>query len=152
LRMSVARKPHCGALSIPHCKRLSAFPPSSSDFKLMPRGGRRSTSFKPGKSGNPSGKPKDPAKLAKRQAIADIRAAAKELSPEALGALQDCLADGRAPWAARVGAAQAILDRGWGKAPTTIAGDPENPIEHRVTFTDAERLGALRAFLAKAKG
>jgi hypothetical protein len=34
----------------------------------------------------------------------------------------------KAPQAARVSAAQVLLDRGWGKPTQIIAGDPENPI------------------------
>jgi hypothetical protein len=34
-----------------------------------------------------------------------------------------------APHAARVSAAQALLDRGWGKPTQLLGGDPENPIK-----------------------
>jgi hypothetical protein len=123
----------------------------------MPRGGKRSTSFKPGqKSPNPNGRPKKPANelatVIAKQAIQDVKAAAKECTADAINALKSIVKDSSKPAAARVGAAQAILDRGWGKAPQIVAGDPEQPIEHRITFTDAERAAAVRALLAKAKG
>ena len=78
----------------------------------MPKGGRRSTSWKRGVSGNPSGRPKRLATLQAHKIIADVKAAARELTPQAL--------DKRAPPAARVTAAAAILDRGWGRAAQTI--------------------------------
>jgi len=81
----------------------------------VPRGGRRSTSFKPGKSGNPGGRPKRPQTIEARKIIADVKAAARELTQDALDTLKDALTAPTAPWAARVAAATSILDRGWGK-------------------------------------
>jgi hypothetical protein len=122
----------------------------------MPRGGKRSTSFKPGqKSPNPKGRPKKPANelatVIAKQAIQDVKAAAKECTTDAISALKSIVKDSSKPAAARVSAATVILDRGWGKAPVTIAGDSENPVEHRVTFTTDERVAAIRALLAKAR-
>jgi hypothetical protein len=96
----------------------------------MPRGGLRSTSFKPGKGGpgRPKKKAEEKAAFIAKKAIADIKAAAKEHSIEALQALTDVLGNVKAPAAARVSAATAILDRGWGKPHVTIGGDPENPL------------------------
>jgi hypothetical protein len=36
--------------------------------------------------------------------------------------------DKRAPQQARAMAADRLLDRGWGKAPQAIVGDPDNPM------------------------
>jgi hypothetical protein len=84
------------------------------------RGGRRSTSFKPGNRANPKGRPKlDPAikaaKLEAKSAIVDVKAAAKENTADAIKTLKTVMNNDHAPSAARVGAAIAILDRGWGK-------------------------------------
>ena len=109
------------------------------------KGGRRSTSFKPGQSGNPGGKPKliEPA----RKILADIKLLAKEASEEAIKTLTAVMGDKAAPPAARVGAATAILDRGYGK--------PSQTIEANVTFldklSDAERI-ALLAVLDAIEG
>ena len=46
---------------------------------------------------------------------ADVKAAAREMTPQALGTLQEIMEDKKAPPAARVSAATAVLDRGWGK-------------------------------------
>jgi hypothetical protein len=92
----------------------------------MPRGGRRSTSFKKGRSGNPGGKPKHFAELPSEakaqavQAIADVKAAARELTPEPIKTFKACMAAANAPWAAKIQAAQSVLDRGWGKAKESI--------------------------------
>jgi hypothetical protein len=44
---------------------------------IMARGGRRSTSFTAGKSGNPGGRPKRPRTIAERKIVADVKAAAR---------------------------------------------------------------------------
>jgi hypothetical protein len=81
----------------------------------MARGGKRSTSFRPGRSGNPGGRPKRPQTIEARKIIADVKAAARELTQDALDTLKAALTAPTAPWAARVAAATSILDRGWGK-------------------------------------
>jgi len=78
----------------PHSRKYSGLP-------------RSSTSFQPGQSGNPAGRPKG------------IEALARAHTPEAIAALVDAL---RSP-KERVSAAVALLDRGWGKPKITIEGD-----------------------------
>jgi hypothetical protein len=86
------------------------------------KGGRRSTSWKRGQSGNRSGRPKQPATIEAHRTIADVKAAAREMTPEALSTLQTVMNDPKAPPAARVGAATAVLDRGWGRPTQSIEG------------------------------
>ena len=81
----------------------------------MPRGGLRSTSFKPGVSANPGGRPKRPQTIAARRIEADAKALARECAPEAIATLKEIMRDAEAPLPARIGAATAILDRGCGK-------------------------------------
>ena len=78
----------------------------------MPRGGLRSTSFKKGQSGNPNGRPPRPEA---RKIFADVKAAARELTQEAIGTLAAIMKDPKAPAAARISAAVALLDRGHGR-------------------------------------
>lgn len=66
----------------------------------------RPGTFQKGRSGNPGGRPK---------AIKDVEAAAREHTPLAMKALADICGDGKAPPAARVASATALLDRAWGK-------------------------------------
>ena len=114
------------------------------------RGGRRSTSFKPGKPGGP-GRPKkkaeEKATTIAKKAIADVKAAAKECTEDAIKTLKSVMKDGSKPAAARVGAAIAILDRGWGKP--TQAVDANVSVLDRMT-DDEQR--ALLAALEALKG
>jgi Family of unknown function (DUF5681) len=81
----------------------------------MPRSGRRSTSFKPGVSGNPNGRPRRSDTIATRQALVTVRTAARALTQEAIDTLAAVMRDGKAPPAARLSAATALLDRGHGR-------------------------------------
>jgi hypothetical protein len=81
----------------------------------MPRGGRRSTSFRPAVSGNPGGRPRRPDAIAARQIFVTVRAAARAPTQEAIDTLASVMRDGRAPPTARISAAVAILDRGHGR-------------------------------------
>ncbi|MBY0356559.1 MAG: hypothetical protein K2W82_01045 [Candidatus Obscuribacterales bacterium] len=62
--------------------------------------------FKPGQSGNPLGRPKESYRISEL---------AKEYTEEALTTLIEIARDKKAPASARVHAASALLDRGWGK-------------------------------------
>jgi hypothetical protein len=58
----------------------------------------------------------------------DVRELAQVHTPAALAALVEVMNDKEAPPAARVMAAQAILDRGHGKVPQAITGGPPAPV------------------------
>jgi hypothetical protein len=62
--------------------------------------------FPKGRSPNPGGRPR---------VLKDIQELAREKSPEALETLADIMANQKAPAAARVAAANALLDRGYGR-------------------------------------
>jgi hypothetical protein len=68
--------------------------------------------FEKGKSGNPGGRPK--AEIAVRDLARQHTVAAIRALVEALDATTESV---------RVSAAQALLDRGWGKAPQTLSGE-----------------------------
>jgi hypothetical protein len=82
----------------------------------------RGRPFKRGLSGNPGGRPKRADTIEEHKIIADVKAAAREMTPEALSTLQTVMNDPKAPPAARVGAATAVLDRGWGRPTQSIEG------------------------------
>ena len=81
----------------------------------MPRGGMRSTSWRPGRSANPGGRPRKPEAIARRRIVVDARELARDCAPEAVETLKTIMRDAKAPPAARIGAATAILDRGYGR-------------------------------------
>jgi hypothetical protein len=89
----------------------------------MPKGGLRSTSFRPGVSGNPFGRPKRPETIEARRVVADVKAAARELTLDAMNTLKRAMADPKAPWSAKITAAIAVLDRGWGKPEQTVSAN-----------------------------
>ena len=60
----------------------------------------------------------------------EIKSLARSHSRTAIAVLVGVMRQKEAPPAARVAAAQAILDRGWGKAAQMIAGDQDAPIQH----------------------
>lgn len=76
------------------------------------------TAWKPGQSGNPGGRPR---------VVADIQALARQHTEAAVRALVAALGSPRE----RVAAAQALLDRGYGRAPqrTELTGADGGPIQ-----------------------
>ena len=65
-----------------------------------------STSFKPGQSGNPNGRPK---------VLTDVQNAARDYSTAAIETLARIMRNPKVPAVARISAACALLDRGYGK-------------------------------------
>lgn len=84
------------------------------------RGGARSTSFKPGQSGNPGGRPK----LTPEEE--DALALAKSFAPDAVKALHEIATSKTASDKARVTAAEALINRVYGKPKETV----ESTIKH----------------------
>lgn len=79
--------------------------------------------FQKGQSGNPGGRPKEDA---------EIKALARAAGPEAIEKLLELLrGDDRRT---ALAAAQALLDRGYGKPAQAITGDEGGPIELAVQW------------------
>lgn len=106
----------------------------------MPKGGRKTTSFRPGQSGNPLGRPRNSDLVGPSKTRADVRELAKSYAPGAIETLKKIMDDPKAPPAARVGAATAILDRGYGK--------PTQPVDANVNFFESLPDQGQRALLA----
>ncbi len=75
----------------------------------MPGKGRP---FPKGVSGNPGGRPK---------VLGDVQELAREQSPQAINTLAKIMNDEKTPPTARVAAANALLDRGYGKPTQPIS-------------------------------
>jgi Family of unknown function (DUF5681) len=72
------------------------------------------TSFKKGQSGNPGGRPK---------VVAEVKELAREHTAEAIQTLVSIMTNPKSAPAARVSAANALLDRGYGRPPQHITGE-----------------------------
>jgi len=79
--------------------------------------GTPSTRWQKGQSGNPGGRPK---------VIGDLQEQARQWAPEALEALREVATSKDAPPSARVSAAVALLDRGYGKPAQSIDAKVSN--------------------------
>jgi hypothetical protein len=90
-----------------------------------------------GKTNNPNGRPKgkpNPSTQVGWARIADIRAYSKQWTEEAVDVTLAIMRDVAAPPSSRLAAAQAILDRGWGKNAQII----EATVNHYDRMTDDE--------------
>ena len=86
---------------------------------------KRGKPFEPGKSGNPTGRPK---------IEGDVRALAQEHGPEAMMRLVGLMSDEN-PRVAVV-ACQAVLDRAYGKAPQSVEMTGDMRMQINVSFAD----------------
>jgi len=85
--------------------------------------------FAPGQSGNPSGRPKVEGR---------VRELARQHTDAAIARLVLALEDDNARTA--VAAAEALLDRGWGRAPQAVAGaDGEGPAELLIRWAISQK-------------
>jgi hypothetical protein len=84
--------------------------------------------FEPGKSGNPNGRPKTV--LADGRSLSEL---AREHTEDAVDMLVAAMNDGAASVQARVAAACALLDRGWGRPKQEMVGSMDSKVITIVT-------------------
>ena len=94
------------------------------------------TPFEKGKSGNPGGRPK---------VIGEVRELAREHTQDAIDTLARIMKSTKAPPAARVAAANSLLDRGYGKP----AIDMTVTTKRLVEWTNEELIAAGAAGTSK---
>lgn len=91
---------------------------------------RGNPAWRKGVSGNPGGRPK---------ILGEVRELARQHTETALSTLIEVAKNPHSPAAARVSAAQALLDRGWGKPSQPVGGaDDLPPIRSERELTEAE--------------
>ena len=108
--------------------------------KTTRRRGNNGNGFKPGQSGNPSGRPK------KTPEQLDALEAIRALAPQASAVLMDVMSNPSAPPAARLKAVEMILDRTYGKPDMAVTlEDPKSDVlqEIRDTVNRIKGGGAL---------
>lgn len=103
-----------------------------------------SGSFRPGVSGNPGGRPK---------VLAEVRELAREHTEAAIRGLARVLVEKKAPAMARIAAAEALLNRGWGKPAQAVevSGPDGEPVKSEISHAQSpEQLAAVIRILAGA--
>lgn len=78
-----------------------------------------------------AGRPKGSKDKATAEHKKTLEALARDYTDVALDTLAHVAQFGESE-AARVSAANALLDRGYGKCSQTVSGDPDNPVQHKV--------------------
>lgn len=96
---------------------------------------RSKTTWLPGICPNPGGRP---------AGLADVRELARSHTAEAITTLKEIMSDQEALESARIAAATALLDRGWGKPKQDMSIiNVEDPVDE---WTTAELINVLRQF------
>jgi hypothetical protein len=70
-----------------------------------------------------NGRPKRPETIETQRVIVDVKAAVRELTMDAMETLKNAMVDQRAPSSAKITAAIAALDRGWGKPEQAVSAN-----------------------------
>src|ERR1700746_1847510 len=126
--------------------RLSCTSLRRSRYRQHIQNRRRTMPWRKGQSGNPGGRP---------VGYGEIRQLARAHTSTALETLLEVAKSGKSE-SARVAAAVALLDRGWGRPTQPLAGDPEEPPIGIELSAEERRRRAVeeidRAFPERARG
>jgi hypothetical protein len=107
---------------------------------------KSSTSFKPGQSGNPAGRPKDGYAANNR-----LKAYCRQFGEEAIGVILAVMRDPKEAGKTRIYAAELVLNRGFGKPDVDKSGEA-GEVPERITNDQADRvLGLLQSGALSAK-
>lgn len=98
-----------------------------------------------GVSGNPGGYSKE-----KRQAVARVADLAREYTPEAILTLATIMKDDKATRTTRIAAANALLDRAWGRPPQSVGISLGDDPSDEGALPEIEVARTLAFILAKA--
>jgi hypothetical protein len=91
--------------------------------------------FQPGQSGNPGGRPK---------LLAEVRDMARASTVEAIETIRRLMLDEKVAPATRLAAADALLDRGWGKAAAIQPSDLNRPAWRELPREVLDQIGRHR--------
>ena len=95
--------------------------------------------FKKGQSGNPKGLAAHPGKVKQREILRDLKDYCKAYSKDAIDVLVEVMKNKGAPPSSRIAAANAVLDRGFGKPQITV----ETTVSAYDKMSDAELISHI---------
>lgn len=110
---------------------------NSQHQRRKPNGRGPGRPFRKGQSGNPGGRPKE---------LKHVQELARRYTDEAIKTLAEIMRNSNEPARARAAAAEALLDRGWGKALQHLEGN----VKHNHAWTEIP--ASLRKRVAAACG
>ena len=110
-------------------------PQDAAENRKKPRG----RPFQPGNCANPGGRPKLP------EDVKHVREIARQYTMDAIDGLLEALKTGSGP--AKVAAANALLDRGWGKAEQPLTGSDGGAIKMELTAPWLEKVAKGRGLV-----
>lgn len=105
----------------------------------MPEGNKQKVAKSSGRGSKPGERRGGRKPGVPNKATASLKDVARQYTDDAIATLRTIMQDTQAPHAARVSAANSILDRGYGKPSQVLSGDEEGgPIVTRIELVDGD--------------